>query len=174
MRRFLILSLAVTAAGFATGPVHAKVVETRSTGFTVEHQAVVPVQPAVLFKRFGQPNLWWNADHTWWGKSQNLSMKLKAGGCFCERTPDGSGEAEHMRVIFVEKNKTVRLSGALGPLSMQAASGAMTVTFVSEGDRTKVTMRYDTEGHFVPPPEQLAPLVDMVLGQQFTSFTTLR
>jgi hypothetical protein len=58
--------------------------------------------------------------HTFSGNAHNLSIEEKAMGCFCEKLPDGGG-VSHMEVVYFAPGKTLRLSGALGPLNTWAA-----------------------------------------------------
>lgn len=165
-RILFLYALAATAAS----PAMAEVVETRPNGFTVQYDATVAEAPGVLFDRFGHPELWWSAEHTWFGSAANLSMDMRAGGCWCEKTPDGTDEVEHMRVFFVAKDKVIRLKGLLGPLANNAGNGVMSISFVEKDGQTQVRLIYDVEGHLTPAAEQLAPLVDGVLGAQFSRF----
>lgn len=168
MRPILILPLLALAA-----PATAAVTETRPSGFTITYEAVVDSSAEEMYERFGKPGLWWNPDHTWWGKAENLTMDLKAGGCFCERAK-GAGEVEHLRVIFVQPGRMVRLSGGLGPISQMAATGIMTVKFADQNGEARVTLIYDVEGHLMRPADQLAPIVDKVLADQFARLTALK
>lgn len=78
------------------------------------------------------------------------------------------GGVEHMRVIHVDPGNTLRLSGALGPLQADAVVGTLTWTLKSLGGegRTRIKMVYVVGGHFQHDATQLAPAVEMVLGEQ--------
>ena len=102
------------------------------------------------------------------GDSKNLSLDATAGGCFCETLPDG-GSVEHLRVVYVEPGKTLRLRGALGPLQSMAVAGAMTFSFEASGpsdDVTQITLTYTVGGYYPGGLDILAEAVDGVLRGQ--------
>jgi len=154
---------------FAGSPARAEVVSAGPNGFHVRHsvQMVVPQQAA--YAAFGQVGSWWNAEHTYSGKTANLSMALTAGGCFCERLDNGGG-IEHMRVSFVDPGKRIVLLGSLGPLLYEATSGVMDLTFERIAGGSKVTMDYKVSGFAEGGAEKLAPIVDAVLADQFKRY----
>jgi hypothetical protein len=58
----------------------------------------------------------------------------RAGGCFCEvlpnlEPPDAAprGGAEHMRVVYAEDARVLRMIGALGPMQSEAVTGVLTI-----------------------------------------------
>src|SRR4051812_6165530 len=106
--RFLIFGAFVLMAWPAT----AEVVSASSNGFEVRETVNLAVPPGIAFQSFAELPNWWDPDHTYSGKSENLSLNLNPGGCFCERFPDGGGGVEHMRVTMVEPGKHVILTGS--------------------------------------------------------------
>ena len=112
---------------------------------------------------------WWNAEHTYSGKSANLSMAFSPGGCFCERL-DGGGGIEHLRVSYVDPGKRVVLTGSLGPLLYEATAGVMDVQFERIAGGTRVTMDYRVAGFANGGADKMAPLVDGVLAEQFKRY----
>ena len=104
----------------------AEVRSATAMGFEVESKAIVPATPAQTYAMLGRIGEWWSGDHSYSGDAANMRLKLKAGGCFCERLPNGGG-IEHLRVVYVEPGKRIVLTGALGPLLFDAVHGVMDV-----------------------------------------------
>ena len=161
-----IIALGLLVAGSSVG---AEVVSAGPNGFHVRQsvQMVVPQQAA--YGAFGAVGSWWNPEHTYSGKSANLSLALQGGGCFCERLDNGGG-IEHMRVSFIDPGKRIVLTGSLGPLLYEATSGVMDVKFERIAGGSKVTMDYKVSGFAEGGAEKLAPLVDSVLADQFKRY----
>ena len=162
--RALVLGTLLLAA-----PAQAEVVSSGPNGFHVRQtmQLVVPQQAA--FDAFGQVSNWWNAEHTYSGTAENLSLSLQSGGCFCERFPTGGG-IEHMRVTYVDPGKRIVLTGSLGPLLYEATTGVMDVKFERIAGGSKVTLDYKVSGFAEGGADKLAPLVDAVLADQFKRY----
>ena len=76
------------------------------------------------------------------------------------------GGVEHMRVIFVDKGKALRMVGALGPLQSEAVQGTLTVTLKPVDGGTRLTWEYAVGGYMRYKPEQIVPAVDKVIGEQ--------
>jgi hypothetical protein len=77
---------------------------------------------------------------------------------------------EHGRVLLVMEHegvRTLRLSGGLGPLQELGAVGILTFTVAPVASGAKVTMTYRVTGDDGLGLDQMAPLVDMVLMEQF-------
>ena len=164
MRVIPLIVLSMLAA-----PASAEVVSASANGFHVRQSAQIVVPPPQAFTAFGRVGSWWSGEHTYSGKSANLSMALNPGGCFCERL-DGGGGIEHLRVSYVDPGKRVVLSGSLGPLLYEATAGVMDVQFERIAGGTKVTLDYRVAGFANGGAEKLAPLVDGVLAEQFKRY----
>lgn len=174
MKRLSIVALALMS--IAT-PAHAEVKALAENGFAVVHGSVVTATPDQIWKRLIAPKDWWNPEHSWSGSTAGFSIDAKAGGCFCElfQQKDASGKlrtsgsVEHMRVLFADPGKVLRMSGALGPLQSEAVTGTLTV--VIEGDKagtqTKVSFSYVVGGFARYKMAAIAPNVDKVIGDQF-------
>ncbi|MEQ8953196.1 MAG: hypothetical protein RL120_03615, partial [Gammaproteobacteria bacterium] len=109
---------------------------------------------------------WWDAEHSYSGVAANFSLQARAGGCFCEKLPNG-GEVEHLRVVFADPAGTLRLNGGLGPLQEMAVSGSMIFTLrPRNNNETELSYTYSVSG-FVPGGlDVFADPVDQVqLGQ---------
>jgi uncharacterized protein YndB with AHSA1/START domain len=148
----------------------AEVVKSADHGFELSYSHVVPGAPDEVMKGFAKVDSWWDADHTYSGNAGNLSLDLKAGGCFCERLQNGGG-VEHMRVAHVDPGKRLVLTGGLGPLLHQATAAVMDVQFAPAGDGTRVTVNYKAAGFANGGAAAMAPLVDKVLANQLMRLT---
>ncbi len=158
----------VAAAAFLGGtPALAKVAAAHPDGFRIQVEVEIAAKPAAVWERLVRPNQWWNSQHSWSGNAKNLSLDPVAGGCWCETWRDST--AEHMRVIYVEKAKDLRLTGALGPLQFEGVAGQMEWKLAPQGDAaTKLTLTYIVGGYSEPGLDVLAPDVDEVLSEQVT------
>ena len=164
MRSAVLASVLLSSASAS-----AEVVTSGPNGFHIRHSVEVPLSPPAAFDSFAQPGNWWNESHTYSGDSSNLSLALTPGGCFCERLPGGGG-VEHLRVSMVRPGERLVLSGGLGPLLFEAVSGVMDVQFEAAGNGARVTLDYRLAGFANGGAEQLAPVVDGVIGEQISRY----
>ena len=168
--------LAAMAILAVSAPAAAEVVSASPNGFEVRETVNLVVPPDITWASFGNIGAWWDPEHTYGGKAENLSLSLSPGGCFCERFPKGGG-IEHMRVTFVDPGKRALLTGALGPLLFEATAGVMDVQLKPTAAGTQLTLDYRAAGFANGGAEKLAPAVDQVLGAQlkrFRAFATSR
>lgn len=172
MRRFAIAFLALLLAV----PGQAEVIARSDNGFVTRHVTEVTASPEEAWKQLLDPAAWWNGEHSFSGDAKNLSLDARAGGCFCETLP-GEGEkgwlhprggVEHMRVVFVDQDKALRMTGALGPLQSEALQGTLTITLKPIDGGTRLTWEYVVGGFMRYKPEQIVPAVDKVIGEQLT------
>jgi uncharacterized protein YndB with AHSA1/START domain len=161
MRRLLPL-LAVLAAPPAAGEVTGQ----SPSGFATAGTVTIAARPERVWATLVQPGRWWNAEHSWSGNAANLSLDPRAGGCFCEALPNG-GSVEHMRVIYADPGRQLRLSGALGPLQGEGLAATLTVTLESSGGETKLAWSYKVGGYTDLSRVQIAAAVDGVVSEQF-------
>ena len=169
-----VLAIAAVALLSAT-PLHAEVVASSDAGFVVRHAADVTASPDESWEELVKPARWWSGKHTYSGDAANLSLDALAGGCFCEvllsevsprAAPRGS--VEHMRVVNAEQPRVLRMSGALGPLQSEAVQGTLTVVLKPIDGGTRIMWEYVVGGYMRYPTAQMAPLVDAVIGEQFS------
>ena len=157
----LILVACLCAADGASAAV-----EVSATGFLVKHEVMISASErkvySALLRDIGK---WWDPQHTYSGKSSNLSIDTRPGGCFCERLASGGGVA-HMTVVNLQPFGLVRLTGALGPLQQSGVVGTLTWRLTSVGDGTKLEMSYSVGGYMEGGFDTMAPAVDEVLGHQ--------
>jgi uncharacterized protein YndB with AHSA1/START domain len=161
MKRSGLALLILSACCVARGDVR----DVQPTWFTIESTATSTAAPADVYIALTNPARWWHPRHTWSGDAQNLSLDAKAGGCYCERLPNG-GSVQHSRVIWAEPGRRLKLDGAFGPLQDMAVDALMTFTLEPAGKGTKITLSFRASGTFTLEAAKLAPVVDQVLGQQ--------
>lgn len=156
----------ITVSALLSPVVNADVIHVNQHGFIIENKVQTDASPQqawrAMIDNVGQ---WWPADHTWWGKAENLSIDEQAGGCFCETA--GNNSAEHMRISFVDQYTLLRMTGGLGPLQSMGMHGALDWSFEqNEQGQTQITLKYTVSGINPGGYDTLAPIVDKVQAQQ--------
>lgn len=143
---------------------HAEIKESSADAFFLTYSAPVAAPTAKTFADIVQVSRWWDSEHTYSGKSANLTLKPEAGGCFCEKWKDGS--VLHGEVLMAMPGKVLRIRTSLGPLQERALTGILTFWIKSEDSATTLTVEYRVNGANASGLDQLAPSVDEVLGTQ--------
>lgn len=176
MRGIILAAVLATAL---SSPVRAEVKATSDSGFNIVHITSVAATPEEIWKRLLAPKDWWNEAHSWSGSRAGFYIDAQANGCFCElfqeKGADGKlktvGSVEHMRVIFAQPGKVLRMQGALGPLQSEAVIGTLTVAMepAKDGKTTKVSFSYVVGGYMRYKVAEIAPAVDRVLAGQFNN-----
>ncbi len=160
-----LLPLAVLSAI----PANAKIIDEGENGFAVAHTAQVAATPADVWKMLRMPQKWWSKDHSWSGDAANFWLDPQAGGCFCEKLPDGGtglGSVQHARVLFAKPNEMLRLSGAFGPLQGEAMTGTLTIQIKETPMGSALRFDYVVGGYMRFKIADVAPAVDRVIGEQ--------
>ena len=171
--------IAVALFSALSSPALAEVKSVTDTGFNIVHIAEVAADPDAIWKRLISPKDYWSKEHSWSGSTAGFYIDAQANGCFCEmfqeKGADGkiktTGSVEHMRVIFAQPGKVLRMQGALGPLQSEAVLGTLTVAIVplKSGLSSKLSFSYVVGGYMRYKTTEIAPVVDKVLGEQFKS-----
>lgn len=165
--RFVFAAAALAAALFAA-PARAEVASASAGGFLIQAEAEVAATSEQTWRALGQLGRWWNGEHTYSGDAGRMQVELRAGGCWCERW--GGQSVEHGRVLLVMEHegvRTLRFDAPLGPLQELAVNGVLTFTVAPHANGAKITMTYRVSGDPSLDLDQMAPLVDMVLMEQF-------
>jgi predicted esterase len=162
-RLLLAASLAAPALS-ATTPCLAELGKVTPSGYLVTIKAPIKATPRATFIAIQQVGKWWSDEHTYSGHAGHMTLEYRAGGCFCERWNNNS--VEHARVLHVEREKAVRLQGALGPLQAMAVTGIMDFRIEPRGDDTSLTFTYRVRGSADDGLDQTAAGVDRVLAEQ--------
>jgi uncharacterized protein YndB with AHSA1/START domain len=164
MIRNMALAIIFCAIGIVFAA--AEVADSSASGFTVKNSLSINAAPDEVYRRLLHVGEWWNSEHTYSGDSHNLSIEAKAGGCFCEKLPNG-GSVQHMEVLLAMPGRTLRMGGGLGPLQGIGAVGSLTIQFSQVGAGTKLTMTYAVAGYLPAGMNTWAVPVDSVLTGQF-------
>lgn len=160
--------IAACAAALLPAAAVSSVQQAAPDGVLIEHHYPIPAPPAAAWQALVHPELWWPEDHTWSGARANMRLAPAAGGCFCETWAGGS--AEHARVVMAIDGKLLRLRGGFGPLQEMAVAAVLTVVLESKDDGTEAVVTYRISGDAAHRLDQLVPVVDQVIGQQFGAF----
>lgn len=163
--RITILSCFVFLTALPMTPGVAEVIDASANGFAIRQSLAVDAAAPRLYNQLVDVASWWNSAHTFSGKASNLSLVAKAGGCWCERLPNG-GSVQHLTVLRVEPGKLLVLGGALGPLQGSGLNGALSFGLEPQGKSTRLTLDYQAGGYFRGDLPAMAKLVDQVLAEQ--------
>ena len=171
---------AVALMALVAAPVsmaQAEVVTQSSAGFVIKLSADTTATQSDAWKALITPSKWWSGEHTYTGDASNLWLDAQATGCFCEKLPKPTdapaeqrmGSVEHMHVVYADPQRGVlRMIGGLGPLQGEALHGTLTITLKPIEGGTRIEWDYVVGGYMRMSPEQIAPLVEKVLGEQLT------
>lgn len=169
MKRFAVALIVLALAA----PASAEVLETSPSGFVIRLSADVPAPPQRAWATLIAPSRWWNPEHSYSKQAANLSLDPRAGGCFCEVLPNAvspkaapRGSVEHMRVVYVEEPRALRMTGALGPFQAGAATGTLTVFLRPQGEGTRILWEYVYGGFVRGDVAKVAAANDEVLAGQ--------
>lgn len=161
----IALALSATAA-------NAEVLDAQANGFALKREAVIRAPAERVWAALIKPSTWWNKDHTWSGAAANLSLAPMAGGCFCERLPNG-GSVQHLAVVYAQPNVQLTLFGGLGPLQSSGAAGHLVWSLAEKDGQTTLTWTYTVGGYVKGGLDRWAKPVDGVLGEQLDRLKAL-
>ena len=155
----------ILLAAASAGAAQAEVKSVAPNGFEVVDTVTIQAPPEWVYAALGEIARWWSPAHTFSRDAANLSLDLKAGGCFCERLKDG-GSVQHLLVVYAAPGQGLRLRGALGPLQMEGVDGTLAWALKPIEGGTNVTQSYVVGGYIRSGMDQWAPRVDGVLHEQ--------
>ena len=147
------------------GAAHAEVIASSPGGFHLRIVSEVAAPPERVWAALLYLPRWWNPSHTYSGDAANLSLDAKAGGCFCERLPNG-GSVLHATIVQLRPGALLRLSGGLGPLQGEGASATWTFTLKPSPTGTTLTQTMAVGGWSPTGLAALAAAVDAVQSEQ--------
>jgi uncharacterized protein YndB with AHSA1/START domain len=150
----------------------AAVLDVSGSGFMTRSEVLINAPPAAVYATLlHDVGKWWNPEHTYSGKSANLSIEARIGGCFCERLEHG-GAVEHGHIINLQPGMLVRMTGAFGPLQSSGLAGTLSWALTAADGGTRVQMSYSVGGYMQGGFAAVAPPVDAVLGGQLERLKT--
>ncbi len=157
--------LTISLCGLFLPHARAEVTEATDTGFVSEHRLVLKATPGDAYRALVEDvHQWWDASHSFGGDPAGFSIDDVAGGCFCETTDTVS--VAHLRVVNVERGRSITLRGGLGPLQAMAVTGSMSFRFEPLESGSELVYRYVVGGYTPGGLKSLAEPVDRVqLGQ---------
>jgi uncharacterized protein YndB with AHSA1/START domain len=148
-------------------PAVAAVVAAAENGCTVRETVHIAASPAQVYEAIIHPEKWWNAEHTLSGNAANLTLDARAGGCFCEKSPDGRS-IQHLVVVMASPGKALNLRGAMGPFQSQGVDGALSWVLTPSGNQTDLVLTYNLGGYLALPGgfDKWSKAADAMLGDQ--------
>ncbi len=157
----------------AAAPAMAEVTAAAPDGFTLHFEGTVPLSADEAWARLLDIGAWWSPDHTYSGDAGNLSLDAAPGGCWCEIW-DG-GAVEHGRVLLLRAPVQARFDAPFGPLQGLGVTAILTATLgdpedAADSGATPVSFDFVVSGSSLSTLEPLAPIVDQVMGEQFSRF----
>lgn len=158
----------VTFALVFTPLAQAEVAASSPSSFLIQAEVEIDAAPDKVWRDLARVDRWWNPAHTYSGDASNLRLDARAGGCWCECWGNRQS-VEHMRVVAIMENqgmRTLRMTGALGPLQEMGVAGTMTFTVVPFANGAKLTMTYRVTGDPSLNLNAIAAPVDSVLMDQ--------
>jgi len=147
------------------GQLWADVINSSEHGFELRIEKTVNSDAMTIYRQFIRIGEWWDPEHTWFGKAENLTIEPRAGGCFCEKST--AREVLHMTVSYVDPGKEIRMIGGLGPLQMMGVHGGWSWQFKAlPENRTNVILNYQVVGFLPGGLDSLAEVVNGVQTNQ--------
>ena len=153
-------------------PACAAVNDGAANGFSVSENTHIAAPPGKVYEELVGPAHWWSSRHTFSQDAGNLVLDPKAGGCWCEKLPDG-GSVLHLIVVRADPGKILAMRGALGPLQGSGVEGAMTISLKPAADGTDLTLTYTVGGYLKDGLQRFAGPVDSVLAEQVARLKAL-
>lgn len=111
MIRTMLLAILLCVAG--TGLAAAEVADSSASGFTIKTTLSIQAAPDEVYRQLIHVGDWWDSVHTFSRDAHNLSIEERAGGCFCEKLPNGGG-VRHLEVLFSPRERCCGWAEAWG------------------------------------------------------------
>ena len=165
MPRFLLVLTLLLGLQMIPAVSSAEVLAVGRTGFSLKIEPLNQASPALSYRAFSEVQRWWDMAHSYGGDAEKLSIDLSPGGAMLETLPNG-GFIEHLRVVYANPGKELRLLGGLGPLQPLGVHAAMNIQFDAFGSGSKTVLTYNVSGFSGQGLVELAPIVDRVLAGQ--------
>ncbi len=147
-------------------PAQAEVTDASEAGFTSKHTLTITAPRSRVFEALtAQVGQWWDPRHSFGGSASAFTLEAKPGGCFCEALENGA--VVHMRVVYVDGDRELRMRGELGPLQTMAVVGSMQFV-LEDGPDGSTVLRYvyAVGGYHADGLGGISAAVDLVqLGQ---------
>ena len=154
--------LAAMAALSLAGAARAEVVETNAQGFRLKAVRQIKAPPAQVYKAIGEIGRWWDGEHSYSGKAENITMPLQANACWCEAMPGGGSVRHGVVVLAWPEQGMIRADAALGPLQDEGVTGALLWQLKPKDGATELTVTYNVGGARAAMAKA-GPVVDAVL-----------
>lgn len=152
----------------------AEIISSSPRQFELRHTAQISGSERDAWARLVAIRLWWASSHTYSRNANNLRLAPQPGGCWCERW--SAGAVEHARVLYIAPRKMLRLKAEFGPLQAMGVTGIM--TFQLEPSQaagvTQIKVIYLVNGVPESKLDQLAPVIDRVIGEQIARLSTVQ
>ncbi len=161
-----LLTPFVLATLSATSIANAEIVQSAPDHFTLRHEGYSTLSPDQMWDRLIDPASWWHPDHTYSGKSENLSFDPKAGGLWQENWDKGS--VTHGEVLIILDGQKIVMDAPFGPLSELAVQTVWTITLSAHETGTKVVFAEIVNGSLQSDLEDMAKAVDFVKTEAMT------
>lgn len=167
---FFQLTVTLVTLVWATTSAKAEVTEVSEQHFVISINTTIDAPSSKVYKQFIEIGEWWQDSHTWFGDATKMTIEPKAGGCFCERK--GKQQTLHMTILHIDPDKSVHMTGGLGPLQSLAVNGYMAWSFEEVKDNsTNLKLNYRVTGFVNQKTKDWAKAVDGVLMQQMENLT---
>lgn len=163
------LSIALASVLVFAVPLQGQIKQSSASGFMIQIERELEGNAQQAYEKLVQDfSIWYDANHSYSGKAENLSIDLDKR-CMLEQLPEG-GFVSHMELVFHQPGKMLRLTGGLGPLQEMGVSGALTFGFKDTEKGAIVTMTYYVSGADFLQLDKIAKPVNQVLGIQLDRF----
>jgi uncharacterized protein YndB with AHSA1/START domain len=158
-------ALAAALLAMQCAAARAEIVDQQANGFSLQEHETIAATPDKIWAELIQPAHWWSSAHTISGDAKNMTLEVRAGGCWCETLKDG-GSVLHMTVVQVRPGLLLRMRGALGPFQSTGMDGAMNIVLTPKGKSTEVALVYNLGGYVWEGYKALPSAADGVLNLQ--------